>query len=85
MCEMVSKTRIITVGSVRTCANSLWYCSISAASTWTSAGARAGAATNSSEGLLRQWMGQRTLRRNICAKTHPTSFLASHRKGFSKL
>ena len=39
---------------VLTCASSLWYCSMSAASTWTSAGASAGAATNSRDGLLQR-------------------------------
>jgi len=38
-------------GTASACASSFWYCSMSAASTWTSAGRRAGAATNSNDGL----------------------------------
>lgn len=73
-----------TITISRTCANSLWYCSISAGSTSTSAGLRAGAATNSREGLLQTVVS--TFKTDAALRdTHPTSFLASHRNGFSKL
>jgi hypothetical protein len=62
---------------------SFWYCSSTAWSTWTSGGARAGAATNS-------WRVVSVSLSQVDAGSHtnvwlPTSFLASHRKGFSKL
>ena len=52
------------------------------ASTATSAGARAGAATNSRVAFL-DWVVEEKDEHET--NTHPTSFLANHRKGFSKL
>ena len=45
-------------GNDRTCANSRLYCSIKAGSTETSAGASAGAATNSRAGLLKRFVNK---------------------------
>ena len=52
----------------------------------TSGGASAGAATNSKAVLLVDLIDKiNTIEMEIQVDTHPTSFLASQRKGFSKL
>lgn len=57
------------------------YLAIMAWSSWTSGGASAGAATNSRDWFLLV-SGTQML---LTLMPHPTSFRASHRKGFSKL
>jgi len=69
----------------QTCCNSMLYCFINSASTATSAGRRAGAATNSRAVLLNTRQGKEQAERERDDGTHPTSFLPSQRKGFSKL
>jgi hypothetical protein len=69
-------------GAFAACFNSSSYLAMRAGSTWTSGGASAGAATNSRDWLLRP---VNMLPENETGVTHPTSFLASQRNGFSKL
>ena len=68
-------------GAFAACLSSFSYCAMRAGSTCTSGGARAGAATNSRPWLLQEF--SKILKRAL--RTHPTSFRASQRNGFSKL